>query len=77
MNRIDWQQVPMVFLGSPACPYCEAPKPLTVRSETSQDGAVTRRQLCRNCGAPFLIVLEAGTGEVVFPLPGKQRQRPA
>jgi thiol-disulfide isomerase/thioredoxin len=53
-----WHDVPLVFIVAPSCPHCRAGKPIIIRSQTENDGSVTRRCVCRQCSRRFLLVVE-------------------
>jgi len=57
-DRIDWQDVPIVFVTLPTCAACGSPDYERVRSEGNGDGSVTRKAICRACGEPYKICVE-------------------
>ncbi|QDT06894.1 hypothetical protein K227x_53170 [Rubripirellula lacrimiformis] len=54
----DWKTAPMVIIEAAACPVCFALKPIIVRTEQGGDGSSSRRCVCRECSAHFLLVIE-------------------
>lgn len=57
-ERIDWADVPFVFVLLPTCPACGSPDYEKVRTESNGDGSVTRKAICRACGEPYKICVE-------------------
>jgi hypothetical protein len=57
-DRIDWQDVPYVFVVLPTCPSCGWPSYTSTRSESAGDGASTIKAICRRCSEPFKICRE-------------------
>ena len=69
-RRREWDNLPMVFVAAPACPYCQSPRPEVVKSLTNGDDSTTRRCVCRECSQRFIIVVELPDlgDSVVWPL---------
>ncbi|WP_436716397.1 hypothetical protein U8335_02295 [Roseiconus lacunae] len=68
-QRIRWTEVPITFapLIIIRCPECKSDrKPVIVNTTTEDDGSITRRCICRECGAPSLLVLEPIENKVQF-----------
>ncbi len=70
----SWSDAEIVFVQAIACPYCQALRPIVVRSSPIEsDGSRTRRCICRRCSRRFVVVVEPpeGTlpsfGNCVFP----------
>jgi hypothetical protein len=53
-----WATAKPVYISAPHCAYCHATRPHIIRSISENDGSVTRRCLCRSCGARCLVVIE-------------------
>jgi hypothetical protein len=77
-ERIDWSEVPIVFIKAPPRAQCQAcgslSTPTIVRSEQGGDGSVSRRAICRECSEPFLIVVEPAD-DPEFPAAGNVTTR--
>lgn len=54
----SWTDAPCIFIEAPACPACQALRPIIVRSEANGDGSTTRKAICRRCSERFKIVVE-------------------
>lgn len=65
MTAPVWQNVPLVFMQLPHCPYCGSTSRHTVKSQAGGDGSTSRRTECRDCGSRYVLVLEEPEG----PLP--------
>jgi hypothetical protein len=57
-ERIDWADMPVVFIVLPSCPVCGSISHETIRSEPNGDGTTTRKAVCRDCDSPFKISVE-------------------
>ena len=57
-ERIDWRDVPRVYVTAPSCAACGCLDYDTNKSSANGDGSTTRKALCRACGSPFKIVTE-------------------
>lgn len=53
-----WADAPTIFVTAPACPACNTPRPIIVRSEANGDGSMTRKAVCRRCSQRFKICVE-------------------
>jgi hypothetical protein len=59
LMRFDWNDAPCTFVFAVVCPFCRAPRPITVRSEQKGDQSVTQKSICRQCSRRFKIVIES------------------
>jgi DNA-directed RNA polymerase subunit M/transcription elongation factor TFIIS len=67
MPRIDWAEVPMVFVTRPTCPLCGGESYDRSRTDSSGDGSSTKYCRCRHCDGLFKIIIESPeTGEYEY-----------
>ena len=57
-ERIDWHDLPIVFVTLPTCPACGSARYIGTRSEANGDGSTTIKAVCRACSQPFKICRE-------------------
>ncbi|QEF99749.1 hypothetical protein Mal15_38150 [Stieleria maiorica] len=55
---VPWSDVPFLYAPRIRCPYCEADRPINVRSTLQGDDSIERRYTCRSCSRRFRIIAE-------------------
>lgn len=59
MPRVDWTTADCVFIARPLCPSCGRAGYVKVRTLPAEsDGSQTKLVVCRQCAAPYKIVVE-------------------
>lgn len=57
-TRLRREDLPMVYVERPRCPYCDSVDLATKRTRSEADGSASRSTHCRDCGKRFLVIVE-------------------
>ena len=51
-----WDNVEIVEVRLPTCPYCGSIKYAPIRGTTDEDGGRTSRRICDQCGRRYIVL---------------------